>query len=365
MKISPKKDIPVIVLTGGPCGGKTTMLALIPQYLGNLGYKVFLVPEAATALINGGITPWELKSFPEHILSQMISNEERWIAAAKEHPAEKKVLVADRGGPEGIAYIGSEAFKKVLRKKGYSLTEIRDGRYDAVAFLRTAALGAEDFYTVENNSARKETAAEARVLDQRTLDAWTGHPHLRVIENGPGGFEEKKRNTLAVICGVLGIPEPLEIERKFLISPPDLARFPVSIVEIDIVQYYLKGSGRIRARGQFGAYTYYLTIKRELRPGVRVELERRISQQEFLKLSQQIDLKNFSPVSKKRHCFIWDGQYFELDAITSPRKLYLLELELGNENEEPRLPPFVHVIQDVTEEKQYSNREIARIKRSR
>lgn len=43
-----------ILLTGGPCGGKTTALAAISQDLTQLGYKVIVVPEAATLIGTGG-----------------------------------------------------------------------------------------------------------------------------------------------------------------------------------------------------------------------------------------------------------------------------------------------------------------------
>ena len=43
-----------ILLTGGPCAGKTTALASISQDLTQLGYKVLVVPEAATIFMKGG-----------------------------------------------------------------------------------------------------------------------------------------------------------------------------------------------------------------------------------------------------------------------------------------------------------------------
>ena len=43
-----------ILLTGGPCAGKTTALAKIQQDLTQLGYKVLVVPEAATLIMKGG-----------------------------------------------------------------------------------------------------------------------------------------------------------------------------------------------------------------------------------------------------------------------------------------------------------------------
>lgn len=43
-----------ILLTGGPCAGKTTAMAAISQDLTQLGYKVLVVPEAATLIMKGG-----------------------------------------------------------------------------------------------------------------------------------------------------------------------------------------------------------------------------------------------------------------------------------------------------------------------
>ncbi len=37
-----------IVLTGGPCGGKTTAISRLMEWLTGLGYYVVIVPEAAT-----------------------------------------------------------------------------------------------------------------------------------------------------------------------------------------------------------------------------------------------------------------------------------------------------------------------------
>ena len=43
-----------IVLTGGPCGGKSTALSQLSTRLKSLGYDVYLVPEVATMIITAG-----------------------------------------------------------------------------------------------------------------------------------------------------------------------------------------------------------------------------------------------------------------------------------------------------------------------
>ena len=47
-----------IVLTGGPCAGKTTALTELEKEFTEKGYQVLMVPEAATILINSGIRPF-------------------------------------------------------------------------------------------------------------------------------------------------------------------------------------------------------------------------------------------------------------------------------------------------------------------
>ncbi len=111
-------------------------------------------------------------------------------------------------GYKHIQYIGSNE------------VELRDN-YDAVFHLVTAAKGAEEFYTTANNSARTETVEEAAALDDKLISAWTGHTHLRVIDN-TSSFEDQMKKLVAEIAPFLGEPEPYEIERKYLIEYSDI-----------------------------------------------------------------------------------------------------------------------------------------------
>jgi len=49
-----KHPIIRICLTGGPCAGKTTAMTTLNQTLSQLGFRVLVVPEAATMLMKGG-----------------------------------------------------------------------------------------------------------------------------------------------------------------------------------------------------------------------------------------------------------------------------------------------------------------------
>ena len=63
-------------------------------------------------------------------------------------------------------------------------------RYDNVVHMVSAAVGAEDFYTVEDHSARFEGLEMARERDRRAMEAWEMHPYVDIVDNR-GNFDSK------------------------------------------------------------------------------------------------------------------------------------------------------------------------------
>ena len=54
----------------------------------------------------------------------------------------------------------------------------------------SATVGAEDFYTVEDHSARFEGLEMARERDRRAIEAWEMHPYVDIVDNR-GNFDSK------------------------------------------------------------------------------------------------------------------------------------------------------------------------------
>ena len=80
-----RKSITKIVLTGGPCAGKSTAMSWIQNAFTERGYKVLFVPETATELITGGVAPWTCGSNLDYQCCQMrlqIEKEKIFLAAA-------------------------------------------------------------------------------------------------------------------------------------------------------------------------------------------------------------------------------------------------------------------------------------------
>lgn len=360
-------DITKIVITGGPCAGKTTAMSWIQSNFTKLGYTVLFVPETATELITGGVAPWTCGSNADYQKCQMklqLEKEKIFEQGASTMPVSKVLIVCDRGALDNKAYMSTLDFATVVSSLGCNEVELRDS-YDAVFHMVTAAKGAEQFYTTANNAARTETVEQAAELDDKLIAAWTGHPHLRIIDNA-AGFEDKLKKLIAEIASFLGEPEPFEIERKFLIEYPDvdkLEKLP-NCQRVEIIQTYLTApegeESRVRQRGADGNYIYVQTTKKKVTDVKRVEIERRLTKDEYLRLLMEAD-PNARPIRKTRYCLTHDNQYFEIDVYPFWNHQAIVEIELNNEDDEIRFPGFLSVIREVTGDETYKNASLAKL----
>ena len=359
-------DITKIVITGGPCAGKTTALSWIQNAFTEQGFRVLFVPETATELIGGGVAPWTCESNAAYQACQMalqLEKERIFGQAARSMKADRILIVCDRGALDNRAYMTQAEFQGILNGMNLNEVELRDS-YDGVFHLVTAAKGAREFYTSANNSARTETPEEAARLDDRLIAAWTGHPHLRVIDNSTP-FREKMTRLITEISSLLGVPQPFEIERKYLIGYPDTAWLESlpNCRKVEIIQTYLKcGPGaekRIRQRGADGHYIYCLTEKRPVSDIRRVEIERRLTRDEYLRLLMDADTA-CRQIRKTRYCLTWEGLYFEIDVYPFWTDRAIVEIELSREDTPIRFPDRISVIREVTDDERYRNHSLAR-----
>jgi len=367
MKEERMMEVSKIVITGGPCAGKSTAMSWIQNAFTQKGYRVLFVPETATELISGGVAPWTCGSNPEYQVCQMELQKEKeriFEQAARTMDCDKVLIVCDRGMLDNKAYMSEPEFQQVLSVTKQNEVELRDS-YDAVFHLVTAAKGAEEFYTTANNAARTETAAEAAALDDKLISAWTGHPHLRIINNA-SDFETKMKRLIAEISAFLGEPEPLEIERKFLIEYPDinwLENIP-NCQRIEIIQTYLVSKEgeevRVRQRGMEGNYIYFQTTKKNVSGLKRIEVERRLSKEEYLTLLMEADPAK-RQIRKTRYCLTYENQYFEIDVYPFWNDKAIIEIELSDETAEISFPKQIKVVKEVTEDAAYKNASLAMI----
>jgi len=194
-----------------------------------------------------------------------------------------------------------------LDEYGWNLMNLRDRRYDAVLHLVTAAIGAEKYYTTENNTARTETVQEARELDFRILNAWVGHPNIRIIDNSVD-FQEKMKRVVTLICQIVGAPKPVSIKRKFLIKNGSVLQLPVKYEQFESEQTYLVNAHKedeepagftfIRRRGQNGSYHYTYSMSRDVPDHGVLNVQKTI-------LERQISGRNSLPFRSKQIPLEW------------------------------------------------------------
>lgn len=181
------KKVYKLVLTGGPCGGKTTGQARLCTFFENLGWKVFRVPETATVLLSGGIkfsdlTADEAYKFQENLLRTMIQMENTFFELGKSC-TRNCLIICDRGVMDASAFVSKEKWDRMMRTNNWNSVELRDNRYNQIVHMVSAANGAEAFYSTEDHACRSEGVGLARELDYKSAAAWIGHPYFDVIDN--------------------------------------------------------------------------------------------------------------------------------------------------------------------------------------
>ena len=349
-----------IVITGGPCAGKSTAMSMIQSELTKLGYKVYFIAESATEVITSGITH-DLNNFQKHLMQYQLDKEKLYENVAKDND-NKTVIVLDRGVLDSKPYMKPGEFEKICNELHTTEVELRD-HYDAVFHLVTAAKGAEEYYTLANNTARRETIEEARYMDDRGIEAWTGHPHFRVIDNSTN-FDGKIKRLMKEITAFLGEPEPFEIERKFVIEYPNiewLKSLP-NVEQVEIIQTYLNSNPddevRVRQRGKDGNYIYTKTIKRKVSDIKRIEVEKRLSKDEYLRCLMDADTTKHQ-IRKTRYCMTYQNCYLEIDVYPFWNETAILEIELSKEDDKIAIPEQIKVIKEVTSDESYKNVKLA------
>lgn len=169
-----------IVLTGGPCSGKTVLtdrLAAVDPA------RFARVPESATHVYDVLQTRWDRldlagqRDVQRQIYRHQVEQEER---LARQHPG--KVLLLDRGTVDGAAY-WPDGPDHYWRDLGTTLSA-ELARYDAIVWMETsAALGLYDGDA--SNPCRFEDANAAILAGRKLVSLWEGHPKLVKVDAYP------------------------------------------------------------------------------------------------------------------------------------------------------------------------------------
>lgn len=165
-----------LVLTGGPCAGKTSISAVLAHAFDG---KVALVPEAASLVFRGGFPRWREKACQEATQKAIFHVQQNMENSFGNH-FPQKLLILDRGTVDGAAYWpkGTDDFFASMN----STLDQELSRYCRVIYLESADKS-EYEVNKQRNPIRIEDWEEAKRLDEETYKLWSRHPKLDLIPN--------------------------------------------------------------------------------------------------------------------------------------------------------------------------------------
>jgi len=337
-----------IVITGGPCAGKTTAMSTLSQHLENAGWRVFLVPEAATMLFQNGARFHDFfKSGEKGIsafqtqLAHLQMRLEDVMTKMAESTGHKSVILCDRGAMDGKAYCSPNSWGMIMDNLGQTESQLRDRRYDAVIHLVSAAQGAEKFYTLVQAeqgevSARTESLEEARLQDEKTSKVWVGHEHLYVVDNSTG-FTTKMERTVDRVMKRIGEPVHGHALRKirlpYMAQDEIIARAESAGVHCQAFicsTTYVSATTRLRGRSMpdhSGAVFHLQEFKEDANGRKRRNKDMRISAHDYMGRLHDAKAAGYMTAEKQLVCFTWKGVVYEVNIFKRPSKTCILEVE--------------------------------------
>jgi tRNA (Thr-GGU) A37 N-methylase len=204
---------PIIVLTGGPGGGKSTLiedLRLNPKWVG----RFMALPEAIQYAGCINISPRE-KIFQRAVVNLQISLEDGLKRTLG--PGDQRIILCHRGSLDTLAFwlhLGWSE-EEYFEFTGLSRSE-HYHRYAAVIHLVTAADGVPCEYTCWPQAHRPEEPDEAIQLDRWLEQAWGDHPHYYRLDNTGRDWQAKSHAARELLESIMGLSwdgKPFHAER--------------------------------------------------------------------------------------------------------------------------------------------------------
>ena len=364
-----------IVLTGGPCSGKSTALSKIVERFSN-NFIVYAIPEVATLTITSGVNIIPTNYDPEShkTLTKLICKHQMNLESYFEKIArlQKKdvIIICDRGVMDNFAYCSKENKKYIINKSGWTYNYICNDRYDLIVHLVTAAVGAEKFYTLENNEARYETAEQARNIDGKIAKQWIGHPNMTLINNNGEGFNAKMERVMNVIGNLVGIKMPVYYKKYLLKSKPDFGflkkNFQKCYQFLDTVTFLMtndksKVKWLVKREYQGNSFPTYFVVERVIaeKHEERIETHQTLSERIYFEfLDQQIpscsqfkrDTFTFLLHKEKDYAICFVENVF----VGDKEEVCILRIKRDKKNGENEfVPECLEVGEEITENSKY------------
>ena len=292
------------------------------------------------------------------------------IAQSSDQPT---IVLCDRGVMDGSAYTDENVWQAILDETGWSTIQLRDRRYEAVVHLVSAADGAEEHYNADNNVARYENIKEAVELDKRLINAWVGHPHFSIIQNGVNSFQEKIDQTMSSVLNFIGLPSPSAHVKKFLLVT-DMNSHDINVPKnikrefFQLDETFLSTPHNtspydvnlLRKIGKNDSFIYSNEL-RFIQNNEKIQKKKQITAREYIELLETRDSSK-KQVRKIRQCFIHERNYYMVESYANIDGCpSILRIETTVEGQKIVVPDFIQVLRDVTNDQFYDTVNMADI----
>jgi predicted ATPase len=177
----------LVVLTGGPGGGKTAILEMARRYFCR---HVILLPEAASIVFSGGF-PRMATDAGRRAAQHAIYSVQREMERLAEAVDDAAVILCDRGTVDGLAYWPGTP-RGFFHQHGATMQGELE-RYASVIHVETAS---PENYAIAGT--RVEPVNEAKRIDARIRAAWDRHP-LRYVIASSTNFLDKASLALELV----------------------------------------------------------------------------------------------------------------------------------------------------------------------
>lgn len=330
-------EIKKIVLTGGPCAGKTTSLKKIKEYFEREKIKYLVVPETATEFDLNGLKFVKnerlIRDFQKLILESQITKEKIVENYAKEFFKDEEicVIIYDRGTIDNKAYLKNQyEFDNILYEKNLLELELLD-KYDLVLDLISLAVCKKELY--KTTETRKESPEEAIILDKKTSTAWIGHRNLKII-NSNITLEEETNIIINYIKETIKDNRKKEIkeivlekEKSNILRYNEDNSFKLNITNYFLNMNYNDNYNYVISKREYKNNTsYILTIYKNTNNIIHTIKDQIITNEQFNELISKFNILNID-------------KYKEINFIDNlqPYKIKIKEDELILEIEENKL----------------------------
>lgn len=182
----------LVVVTGGPGGGKTAMLEMARRYFCQ---HVAIAPEAASIVFGGGF-PRSGSLKGRRAAQRAIFHVQKELETIALESHKIAVVLCDRGTLDGLAYWPGS--RQSFCDEFDIDYEEELHRYGAVVHVEVPALA----WGYEKNRLRRESVSEAQRIDQRIELAWRAHPRVLPV-NAQAGFLDKLACAIELLRGEL------------------------------------------------------------------------------------------------------------------------------------------------------------------